>query len=311
MVKRPNSVWLVLLGLAALPGCRQAEPEQTIHPAIDGTQLAYASLDSRPANLSSRFISDILPEDEASKAGGAKVRTKSRTALLRSPRSDSPAYYFVDAGTPLSVNLQPDRNWLKVRLSRGRSVFVKRDQTDANLALLIAQGSVPDSKRLTPSPKTDLEPDSGNRRGGSPASKDEKLSSAIDDATESLQILASSFETLRSDAIGFQGTQDTWPQTKTSVSLALSTNESDERSFASDMATISGDSSAMSANQKSAFQSLSIAQGDLSSALSDIRTALNQMIPGEDWTEAISDLQAALAQAAVAMDNIARQLSRL
>ena len=179
MVEKPICIGL-LLGLAVFfCGCARRGQDEfvSIHPTRepDSTVVSFANV---PVQEGEYVLS--LPMDDGAKRLGTKVFAKGIAHILRSPRNSAFEYYQVGPGTPLFITPTADKNWLQVRLSKGRSGFVRTDQTSAALKLALAQQAIADKQRVAPKKGPDSEPDVGDGKGGSPGERDPALDDAID-----------------------------------------------------------------------------------------------------------------------------------
>lgn len=306
-MKRPILIGL-LIALLLVAGCAKKQ----VAAADPATPTGGTSPDltwsiktsSEPPALSSN-----LPIDEQAKQLGKKVFAKSIATIRRSPRDGSMEYYHVAPGSPLYVSPTGDKRWLQVQMSKGRKGYVRTDQTTAAEALAQAQARLNDKERLKPGPKTDSEPDDGKAK--EPTARDAAVDQAIERLGEALSGAEESFDSLRAEAAGFQGSADTWPTVKSAVSQALTEFQSEFQDVSAAVQTLTSLSGKLTANERSAFQSMVAAQGDATDVAQDLRQTLNQMTDGGDWTSLVATLDDQVRSLSSAMEVLRSGLSRL
>src|SRR5688572_5270962 len=144
-MKRPILIGLLIC--IALAGCakKQVAAGLPVTPS-EGTSpdltWSIGSDSEGPA------LTSTVPIDEEAKQLGKKVFAKSIATIRRSPRDRATEYYRVAAGSPLFVSPTTDKRWLQVRMSKGRTGYVRTDETTAAMALALAQGKLSDKERL-------------------------------------------------------------------------------------------------------------------------------------------------------------------
>jgi hypothetical protein len=312
MVEKPMKIGLVLVIAALFSGCAQRNQTELVptRPFRQSPALVQNSGMQSPIARMGEYVAS-LPIDEEAKRLGKKVHAKRDARILRSPRDSAPEYYRLREGAPMFVSPTQDPKWLQVRMSRGRSGFVRTDETSAALSLALAQGAIADKNRLTPKPRNDAEPDVGNGNSGSPNERDLALSEAIERLDTAFQLADEGFDRLRAEANAFQGSPDGWPSARDSTLQELNVFQSEFHEVSSAVQTLTSLSSKLTANERSAYQSIVIHQGEVTDSIQTIRQTLNQMTEGSDWTGLVSTLSDNMSSLAGAMDGLRSNLARL
>ena len=306
-MKKPILVGL-LIGLAILfTGCaRQSRlAEDSIRPARGGELTMVIQPPTSMDVLSS------LPIDDRARALGTKIFATTTASVLRSPRDGAVEYYRVPRGTAMYVSPIANGKWLQVRLSKNRTGYVRRDQTDASLALALAQGSIADKARLGPKMEPGSEPDIGDGKSGEAGQQDAALDEAVEKANDAFDTLEADFDRLRGEAAGFQGSQADWPAVKDAALQRLNELSNDIQSLSTAINGLAAFTGKMSANDRNAFQAIVSYQGDISDGVQSTRHALTQMTEGTDWTSLIGSVDDGVRTIGNGMDGLRINLARL
>lgn len=288
-------------------GCaRQSHvAEETIRPSRSGELTMVIQPPTTGTEVS------VLPVDESAKKLGSKVFATTVAKVLRSPREGAVEYYRVARGTPMYVSPIANGKWLQVRLSKNRAGYVRRDQTDASLALALAQGTISDKARLGPKVQSGSEPDIGDGKSGETEPRDAAFDEAIEKANDAFDLLEVEYDRLRGEAVGFQGSQSDWPQVRDSVSQRLNEFSNDLQAIATAINGIAVFTGKMSANDRNAFQATVSFQDDINEGVQSTRQALNQMNDGTDWTSLVGSVDDGIRSIGNGMDGLRNSLARL
>lgn len=310
-MEKPIKIGLLLAAIF-FSGCAERDQVQldSLRPYRRSPDMEGGTAIMRTTARMGEYVAS-LPIDEEAKRLGKKVYAKGNARILRSARDSAPEYYRLREGSPMFVSPTQDPRWLQVRMSRGRSGFVRADQTSAALSLALAQGALEDKKRLTPKPKSDSEPDVGDGSSGSPTERDAAIADAIDRLDSAFQIADDGFDRLRAEANAFQGASETWPPARDSTLQELNAFQSEFQEVSSAIQTLTSLSSKLTANDRSAFQSIVIHEGEVTDSAQALRQTLNQMTDGSDWTSLIVTLGDNVSSLAGAMDGLRTNLARL
>lgn len=300
-----------LLGLVVLvTGCAKRNPEivELVGPSTDS-----GSIESPLHQVSTQLdvkSNDFLPIDDDARASGKKVFSKVSTSLRRSPRDNALETYRVGPGTALYVRRTDDSRWLEVRLSKGRSAYVKTDETTA-LALALAQGSLADQQRLTPRTKQDQQVDAGDGNSGGLADRDPALDGAISDAQESFAVANEAWDRFRAEVAVFQTPNSDWLATRDVCQQQLNVLSTAMQDFADELRSVTALSTSLNAQERAAYQSLVVHQGEVTDSITSCRQTLNQMGEGSDWVNLIESLLENTQSLAGAMDGVRVNLTKL
>ena len=278
-------------------------------PTPDRIEIGLVSSEAQPAPVIP--ISVQVPFDDASKKKGTKVYSTKTAHLYRSPRDSAPEYYRVPRGTALYVSPTDDKRWLQVRLSKNRSAYVKADETNAALALALAQGKIADQARLSPGPKRESEPDVGDGKSSAATTKDSEVQDAIADCENAFGTLAEALDRVRSDAAGFQTAQENWPAVRNALSISSANLANINQDFGAAVQSLSSLSSRFSGSERTAFQKIVISASGMAQEIAAIRQAVTAMTDGTDWTAQIQTVNDSLAQLGVEFDDLAEGIADL
>jgi hypothetical protein len=252
-----------------------------------------------------------LPVDSESKSLGTKVFAKVPTSLYRNPRLNATETYRIPAGTPLWVRPTGNRDWMQVRLSRGRSAYVRTGDTSAALALATAQGALADRTRLSPRPQAPDEADAGDGRSSTPPSGNAALNQAIEEAVSAFESVGQQMDRLTAEYAGFQGDSADWPKVRSGFSTQLGQMSTEMQGFNQALQEVAEHSSGMSSNMRSAYQSAVAQTATATEAIRGARSIIDQMRDGEDWTSLVQSLGDRMAELNSAVDSIEASLDRM
>lgn len=305
-----------LIGLACLAvlisGCAKRSPnspdltyqgstEEFVNPSLHQASTQFRN----PEVL-------ILPVDDEAKRLGKKAFAKVSASLRRSPRDDSPEEYRVGPGTTLYLSPTDDRRWMQVRLSQGRSAYVRTDETSAALALAQAQGRLADQQRLAPRDKPDQQVDAGDGKGGGPRDRDPALDGAIQDLQEVFAEVDDAWERFRAETTGFQSPDTDWSTVRDSSQQLLSVLGSAFSTFEDELRSVTALSSNMTANERAAYQAIVLHLNEALNSITSCQQTLGQMTDeGADWPMLIDTLQSNVQSLGGAMDGLRVNLAKL
>lgn len=300
-----------ILGLVVLvTGCAKRNPENF---ELIGPSTVSGTIESPIHQVSTNIDlekTNSLPIDEEARASGKKVFSKVSASLRRSPRDNAPETYRVSPGTALYVRRTDDNRWLEVRLSKGRSAYVKTDETTA-LALALAQGSLADQQRLTPRTKQDQQVDAGDGNSGGVADRDPALDGAISDAQESFAVANEASDRFRAEVGAFQTPNSDWIATRDACLQQLSALATAMQDFADELRSVTALSSSLNAQERAAYQSIVVHQGEVTDSINSCRQTLNQMGEGSDWVNLIEAVLENSQSLAGAIDGVRVNLAKL
>lgn len=300
-----------LLGLVVcMSGCAKRNPESL---ELLGSPQVSHSFEAPLHQVSTNFdavSSPLLPMDAEARSSGKKVFAKIAASLRRSPRDNAPETYRVNPGTALYVRRTDDKRWLEVKLSKGRSAFVKTDETTA-LALALAQGSLADQQRLTPRTKQDQQADAGDGKSGGVGDRDPALDGAISDAQESFTVANEAWDRFRAQVGVFQTQKADWLATKDACLQQLSVLSGAMQDFSDEFRSITALSSSLNAQERAAYQAIVLHQDEVTDSINSCRQTLNQMGEGSDWVHLIETVLDNTQSLGGAMDGVRVNLAKL
>lgn len=307
-VNKPAMIGPILGLLVLTSGCAKRDPEtvQLLGPSR-GTGSIEAPFHQVSAGVN---VDGGLPTDEQAKASGKKVYSKVSASLRRSPRESAAETYRVTPGTALYVRKTEDKRWLEVRLSKGRSAYVKTDETTA-LALALAQGSLADQRRLTPRAKQDQQVDAGDGKSGGSGDRDPALNGAISDAQEAFALANEAWDRFKAQVAVFQTPNADWLATKDACLQQLSALSAAMQDFSDEFRSITALSSNLNAQERAAYQAIVVHQDEVTDSINSCRQTLNQMGEGSDWVNLIESVLENTQSLAGAMDGVRVNLAKL
>ena len=305
MIGIAASLLIGAMGCAKRDVVQLSEPQQS-KPIQIGVMQSDPATDLPPIP----FVSS-LPVDDEAKQLGKKVYSRNATSLFRNPRLNATETYRIPAGTALWVS--PTRNpaWMQVRLSRGRSAFVRTSDTSAALALANAQRSLEDRARLSPRPRPTDEADAGDGRSATNPAANPELTQAIEDAQRTFEAVVQQLDRLSAEYSGFQGDQSDWPAVRDGFSSQLTQMSNDLQAFSQSLSEVAEHSSRMSSNARSAYQTAVAQTSVANEAVRAARTVIDQMKGGGDWSGHIQTLGDRMADLGNAVDAVASSLDRM
>jgi len=308
---KPVAIGIAVCLVAFQIGCARRTDVAVAEPnAVAPIQIGVIQSDAGAEFLRPPLVSD-LPTDAESRRLGKKVYSKVPTSLFRNPRLNASETYRIPAGTALWVSPTQNPDWMRVRLARGGSAFVRTDATSAALALANARGSMADRARLSPLQRATDEADAGDGRSTSAPSANPELNDAIEDAVRAFDTVSQQMDRLSAEYAGFQGDPSDWPQTKDGFAAQLNQMATDMQAFGQALNEVSEHSSRMSSNVRSAFQA-AVAQASVANdAIRSARTLLDQMGVGEDWSAEIQSLGERVTELGSAVNSIEASLERM
>jgi hypothetical protein len=308
---KPVAIGIVASVLALLAGCsKQADLAGVSPDKVAPIQIGVMQTDVEADYLRPPLLSQ-LPVDDQAKRLGTKAYTKVATSLYRNPRPNAAETYRIPAGTALWITPTSNRDWMQVRLSRGRSAYVRTGDTSAAMALAIAQGKLADQARLSPRPKAPNEADAGDGRSSAAPATNPALDQAIEDATTAFDAVLQQMDRLSAEYSGFQGDQSGWPTVREGFNVQLSQLVSDLQAFGQAVNGIAAHSSGMSGNDRSAFQSIVNQLANANETINSARTLVDQMREGQDWTSLVQSLGERMSELSSSIDSIETSLGRM
>lgn len=302
-VNKPVVIGPILGLVVCMTGCAKRNPEtiELLGPSTVSSSIEVSvGID----------VKGGLPTDEESRSSGKKVFSKVPARLRRSPRDSAPETYRVNPGTALYVRSTEDKRWLEVRLSKGRSAYVKTDETTA-LALALAQGSLADQQRLTPRVKLDQQADAGDGKSGGAVDRDPALDGAILDAQEAFAVANEAWDRFRAQVGVFQTPNADWLATRDASLQQLNALSVAMQDFSDEFRSITALSSNLNAQERAAYQAIVVHQDEVIDSINSCRQTLNQMEEGSDWVTLIESVLENTQSLAGAMDGVRVNLAKL
>lgn len=299
------------LGLAFLAGCGKNETvvSEPVRPA-ERIQMTFASDESPSVSPGSSVVSTSIPIDESAKKLGAKVYSKVDARILRSPREGSLEYYRIGRGVPMYVNRTSDPNWLQVRMSRGRSGYVRTDQTNAALALALAQERLDDKQRLSPKPNRGNEPDVGDGKSSGTPARDPEIDEAIDRLETGIPPVEEAFSELQAAISRFQAGPENWQLAKEGSIQALNFFQGVLSDLTGQIQAVAAHSAGFNANERSAYNAAVVAQSSATDSAAKVRQQILALLEGEDWSGAIAAIDEETRTLGFAVDNLSAAIGR-
>lgn len=301
----------MLLSTLAFFGCAKKTTTVYTSPGIDSPlQITYSSDEAAPAHAAIQ-VSNTLPIDSEARSLGTKVFAKGLARLFRSPRDNAPEYYRVASGTPMYVSRTSDDRWLQVRLSKGRSAYVKTSETNAALALALAQQRINDKARLTPKPAPGSEPDVGDGKASAGPRANPEVDSAIERLDSALSMSEDDHNALRAAISQFQGGQEDWVGAKAATTQELTNLRDSFDQVQNQIQHLTSLSSSFTSDERTGLNILVVAEQDAMASLNAIGQTLTSMVEGEDWTDEIANLESEIQELNAAMENLRAGIARL
>lgn len=298
-----------LLGLVVcMIGCAKRNPETF---ELLGPSTVSDSVEAPFHQVSVNVdVKGGLPTDEEARISGKKVFSKVSASLRRSPRDNAPETYRVAPGTALYVRRTEDKRWLEVKLSKGRSAYVKTDETTA-LALALAQGSLADQQRLTPRAKQDQQADAGDGKSGGVGDRDPALDGAISDAQDAFALANEAWDRFRAQVGVFQTPGADWLATRDACLQQLNALSVAMQDFSDEFRSITALSSSLNPQERAAYQAIVVHQDEVTDSINSCRQTLNQMGEGSDWVNLIESVLENTQSLSGAMDGVRVNLAKL